>query len=140
MASPQHKLRVLIVEDDPAVMAGMAAALDDKMHVDTCESAEMALTKATHISYDVVCADIGLPKMNGIELLEHLAQRAAPPRCLLVTGSEDFYRISKGRGYHVLKKPFVPARLLAIVEHLASLSFMRRSVEMLGAGTNTGKK
>src|SRR5262245_17773717 len=37
--------RVLIVEDEPAVAAGIAAALDDTMDVDTCSSAETALVR-----------------------------------------------------------------------------------------------
>jgi two-component system, NtrC family, response regulator GlrR len=127
------KLRILIVEDDPAVLAGMAAALDEKMVVDTCESAEAALPKLARNSYNVVCADYGLPNMSGLELLEELAKRRPPVRGVLVTGSEDSYKISKRRGYYVLKKPFDPERLMAIVEHLAALSFMRQSVVALTA-------
>jgi DNA-binding NtrC family response regulator len=134
------KLRVLIVEDDPAVLAGMAAALDDEMLVDTCGSAEAALPKIGREAYNVVCADYGLPKMSGLDLLEELAQRKPPVRGLLVTGSEDSYTVSKRRGYYVLKKPFDPERLRAIVRHLATLSFMRRSVELLSSGPTPGKK
>jgi DNA-binding response OmpR family regulator len=134
------KLRILIVEDDPAVLAGMAAALDDEMSVDTCSSAEAALPKISRAEYNVVCADYGLPIMSGLELLEQLAQRQPPVRGLLVTGSEDSYKLSKRRGYYVLKKPFDPERLRAVVRHLATLSFMRRSVELLANGSTPRKK
>ena len=134
------KLRILIVEDEPALLAGMAAALDDEMSVDTFGSAEAALPKINRAEYNVVCADYGLPIMSGLELLEELAQRHPPVRGLLVTGSEDSYRVSKRRGYYVLKKPFDPERLRAVVRHLATLSFMRRSVELLSNGSTPRKK
>jgi DNA-binding response OmpR family regulator len=134
------KLRILIVEDDPAVLAGMVAALDDEMLVDTCDSGEAALSKVAWTPYDIVCADYGLPTMSGLELLEQLAKRRPPVRGVLVTGSEDSYRISKRRGYYVLKKPFDPERLRAVVRHLATLSFMRRSVELLSAAPTPSKK
>ena len=134
------KLRILIVEDDPAVLAGMAAALDEEMEVDTCGSAEAALPKISRVAYNVVCADYGLPSMSGLELLEQLAQRQPPVRGVLVTGSEDSYRISKRRGYYVLKKPFDPERLRAIVRHLATLALMRRSVALLTTEPTERKK
>lgn len=134
------RTKVLIVEDDPAVLASMVAMLDDTMIVDTCENAEIALTKTLVHRYHVVCADYGLPKMSGLELLEQLGQRSPGFRGLLVTGSEDFYRISKRRGYYVLKKPFDPERYVAIVEHLASLAMMRQSVDLLASGPNGERK
>lgn len=118
----------------------MVAMLDETMQVDTCESAEVALVRAAKHRYHVICADYGLPKMSGLELLEQLSTGPNAVRGLLVTGSEDFYRISKRRGYYVLKKPFPPDRYLAIVEHLASLALMRQSVDLLSGGPRKERK
>jgi DNA-binding NtrC family response regulator len=136
----EQRQRILIVEDDVAVAQVMAAALDDQMLVDTCSSAEHALLKINDTRYDVVCADYGLPKMNGLDLLEKLAQRPEPLRGLLVTGSEDFYRVSKRRGYYVLKKPFDPERLVSVVAHLAKLASMRQTVGLMATGPAAGRK
>jgi len=125
----------LIVEDDPAVAEGIAAALEDVTDVTVCGSAEAALEKLERTSFDVVCADYGLPGISGLELLERLTKNGSELRGLLVTGSEDFYATSKRRGYYVLKKPFDPERLRSVVVHLASLVSMRRSVKLLQSGT-----
>jgi len=126
--------RVLIVEDDAAVAAGIVAALDDTMDVETCTSAEAALARVGRERYEVVCADYGLPGITGLELLERLVGTERAPRGLLITGSEEFYRVSKRRGYYVIKKPFDPERLLTVVGHLASLAQMRQTVDQLQTG------
>lgn len=128
------RTRVLIVEDDPAVAAGIAAALDDTMDVDTCGSAETALLRVQRAEYQVVCVDYGLPGITGLELLERLSKLEHAPRGVLITGSEEFYRVSKRRGYYVIKKPFDPARLLTVIEHLANLAAMRQTVARMQAG------
>jgi DNA-binding NtrC family response regulator len=125
----------LVVEDDPAVAEGIAAALDDVTEVTVCGSAEAALERLAKTAFDVVCADYGLPGISGLDLLERLTKGGSALRGVLVTGSEEFYAVSKRRGYYVLKKPFDPERLRSVVIHLASLVSMRRSVQLLQSGT-----
>jgi PAS domain S-box-containing protein len=61
--------RVLIVEDDADVAAGLKAALQIDAHdVGLARSGAEALRLARHTRPDVVLCDIGLPGMNGYEV------------------------------------------------------------------------
>lgn len=126
--------RLLIVEDEPAVAEAIAASLEDVADTEICGDAEAALEYISRKPVDVICADFGLPGISGLELLERLGKSGTNLRGVLITGSEEFYSVSKRSGYYVLKKPFDPERLCSVVVHLASLVSMRRSVALLQSG------
>lgn len=79
-------MRVLVVEDDPALRVVLERGLTDDGHaVDTAgRVAEGSELLATH-EYDVVVLDLGLPDGDGLELCRVLADRPARPRILLLT-------------------------------------------------------
>lgn len=106
----------------------MEALLAATAELRTCDSAESALALLATWDADVICADYGLPGMDGLSLLRKVAPETGHTRGLLITGSEEYFRISKRQGWFVLLKPFDPDRLQATVQHLARLSAMRRSV------------
>src|SRR5947207_12737081 len=65
--------RVLVVDDDPIVLAGTAAMLEDLGHVATeVESAEQALTiLQADANIDLVITDHAMPAMTGTDLANH---------------------------------------------------------------------
>ena len=64
-------LRVLVVEDDPDLNRQLVAALSDAGYaVDRAMDGEEAYFLGETEPYDVVVLDIGLPKMDGISVLE----------------------------------------------------------------------
>jgi two-component system response regulator AlgR len=79
-------LRVLIVDDEaPArnrlrdVLADCAAALPVEV-VGEAANGIAALELLQSIATDVVLLDIRMPGMDGLELAQHLARLATPPR------------------------------------------------------------
>jgi CheY-like chemotaxis protein len=77
-ATPRHPvLRVLLVEDDPAIseMYGLALRLSGYI-VETATCAGAALEAAFKTVPDLVLLDMGLPDMPGVELLRAL--KSAP--------------------------------------------------------------
>lgn len=66
-------LRMLVVHDEPAVIAAIANALSsESVQLFTSASAESALEKLPQVRPQVVLADLNLPGMNGIELLDRV--------------------------------------------------------------------
>lgn len=79
-------MRVLLVEDDAALVAAMSKGLRDAgFAVDCSRSAEEALDRLALNPYDVMILDIGLPGADGITLLSVLRERQLTLPVLVLT-------------------------------------------------------
>jgi len=59
--------RVLIVDDDPALLQALSEALELRMHgliVETSHSAPAALKRVSACEFDAIVADIKMPSME----------------------------------------------------------------------------
>ena len=126
-----HRYRVLLVDDDVAVLRSMTATLEQELEVAVCSSAERALALLEKSDFHVVCSDYAMSGMSGLELLRRVSKMAKPTGCLLVTGSTAFAgRDAEGAAEHyVLMKPVEPARLSAMVLQLARTAEMKRNAK-----------
>jgi CheY-like chemotaxis protein len=69
--------RVLVVDDDRLILAGMAAALEGAgFRVWTTEAAEEALRLARRVRPDAIVTDLRMPEMDGLALLERLERES----------------------------------------------------------------
>ena len=74
--SSAQALRVLVVEDDPAVLAATVDMLQVLGHwAAGVKSAEVARDRFIDGAFDVLMTDIGLPALSGIDLVEILQAR-----------------------------------------------------------------
>ena len=65
--------RVLVVDDEPQILRALAANLRARGYaVDLAGTGEAALTLAQRHRPDVVILDLGLPGMDGLEVIEGL--------------------------------------------------------------------
>jgi CheY-like chemotaxis protein len=81
--------RVLIVDDEPAILRVLTRELGDSAEVTTAGSVTEALALVEAQVFDVVVADLRMPDRWGDELLAHLAARAPQTRRLLLTADND---------------------------------------------------
>jgi signal transduction histidine kinase len=107
-ARPEHRTcTVLLVEDDPLVMAGTAAMLDDLGHrvmeAPSAEAALKVLRKDTSI--DLVVTDHAMPGMTGLELAERIRAEWPAMPILLASGHAELPERA-GLGVPRLAKPF----------------------------------
>src|SRR5687767_6375835 len=116
-------MRVLIVEDEPALSEQLAGALTSAGYaVDCAGDGERADFLARTESYDAVVLDLGLPKMDGLTVLRgwRSAGLIVPVLVLTARGSwhEKVHGIDEGADDYVTK-PFrmeeVLARLRALI-------------------------
>ena len=117
--------KILIVDDSVLVrrQVGMALVAAGYATVDAVDGAD-ASTKVTTDTALIVC-DINMPRMNGIELLEHLGGDAATARIpvvmLTTEGQPELIQRAKALGAkYWLVKPFKADLLLAVVKKLVS--------------------
>ena len=84
--TPDRAIRVLLVDDHPALRAGVRRSLDLALDIDLVAEAETAadaLRQARELVPDVVVLDIDLPDGSGVTVAEAL--RGSPTRVLAFT-------------------------------------------------------
>src|SRR2546429_3404907 len=103
--------RVLIVDDDAALLQALPEALRLRMAgvtVDTADSAAAALERIAARGDDAVVTDIKMPGMDGLTLLAEIRGRRPDTPILMITGhGEDALAIQALRGgaYDFIPKP-----------------------------------
>lgn len=123
-------MRVLIVEDDDLLAAGLVRALDQTGYaVDRVNSGERADLALSSESYDLVVLDIGLPGIDGFSVLKRLRARGQLCPVLILTARDDVTDRVRGLDLGAddyLIKPFAlsefEARLRALVRRGVQLS------------------
>jgi DNA-binding response OmpR family regulator len=133
-------MRVLVVEDEPDLADAVARGLRREGYaVDVAYDGDEALDKATVNAYDVICLDLNLPGVDGIEVVRRIRadqERQPPPRVLMLTardGTADrVVGLDEGADDYLVK-PFefdeLTARLRALLRRDAG-----RSGALLRAG------
>jgi two-component system OmpR family response regulator len=121
-------MRILIVEDEPAIGQAVSSALQREGHaVDLVGDGRSALDWALGYAYDVAILDVILPGMDGFTLCSRLRDGGFVAPILMLTALDDVSDRVNGldRGADdYLAKPFSMAELLARIRALG-----RRRVE-----------
>ena len=72
-SSTQHKLRVLFVDDEPAIREVMKIELPRMGHdLTVCEDGQSALKVLEDSSFDAAIVDLKMPGLSGWDVVEHL--------------------------------------------------------------------
>jgi two-component system OmpR family response regulator len=82
-------MRLLIAEDDPLIADGLIRAMRAAGYaVDHTANGEEADEALRRFAYDLLILDLGLPRMDGTELLERLRSRGAAVPVLVLTARD----------------------------------------------------
>ena len=82
-------MRILVVEDDSLLAQGLKRVLTRAGHaVDQAETGLQADKALRAASYDLVVLDIGLPDIDGFEVLRRLRLRHVPANVLVLTARD----------------------------------------------------
>src|SRR5439155_24233594 len=114
-------MRLLVVEDEPQLLRGIARALREEHYaVDEAADGEEGLFKAQSYDYDAIILDLLLPKMNGWQVLTALRKTRRTPVLILTArdGVTDRVRGLDTGADDYLVKPFELVELLARVRAL----------------------
>ena len=113
--------KVLFVDDDPNLLASCERSFRRKFTVETAEGGESALQKiAERGPFAVVVSDRQMPRMDGIQFLSLVRQRAPDTVRIMLTGNADLEGaikvVNEGNIFRFLTKPCAPEILGKAVE------------------------
>ena len=143
----KRSLRVLVVEDEGLVAAGLKGQLEDIGHhvLGLAKDAEEAVRLASKLQPDLIMMDIRIPGTDGIEAARAiLAQEAVPIVFLTAYPDEDFVRRAGDAGAMAyLLKPVNESTLRSTIEvalaRFTELGALRREVNDLKEALETRK-
>src|SRR5579863_935730 len=121
--------KILIVEDDPAIRAGLEASLaEESYEILTASDGIDGLHKAKDPSVDLILLDIMLPGKNGMDICRELRTAGVNTIIMMLTSKSD--EIDKVLGLETgadayMTKPFSVRELKAQIKAL-----FRRTLEM----------
>ncbi|MBW2656514.1 MAG: response regulator, partial [Deltaproteobacteria bacterium] len=112
--------KILIVDDDKSIRKGLSLALDDKYRTITAGDGLEALRLFENERPDIVLLDVGLPEIDGTEVLKRLKRNHPDASVIMVTAVEDIKTIVKAiklGAYDYLVKPINSQELLLTIAH-----------------------
>ncbi|UKA68631.1 response regulator [Arthrobacter sp. FW306-05-C] len=112
----QAKARVLVIDDDPHLLKALRITLAAHGYaVDTAVDGASALAAASRSAPDLLVLDLGLPDMDGTEVLRNLRRWSAVPVLVLSArhGSPDKVGALDAGADDYITKPFGLDELLA---------------------------
>lgn len=124
-------MRILIVEDDPAVSAGIADGLGAAAIETDAVAGGQAALDALSPAHDLVVLDLGLPDMDGTEVARAIRARSAVPIIIVSARGDEMDRVlalELGADDYLVK-PFGMRELLARIRAVTRRSSVAEPVE-----------
>lgn len=119
-----------MVEDDRAIAQGLQRALERSGHgVDLSASGETAIAAAESLQYDCILLDLGLPDLDGAEVLRHMRRRRVQTPVLIVTARDETAERVRGLDLGAddyIAKPFELDELEARIRAVTRRAIARR--------------
>lgn len=137
---------ILLVDDDPAVLRAVGRSLRSRGYaVVTAQNGEEATRQIGENAFDVILSDIGMPGINGIQLLREVREHDLNVPIILITGEpavETAVQALEYGAFHYLTKPIANEALEAVLEKAVRTHRMARikqqAAELLGNANALG--
>jgi len=119
--------RILVVDDEPAIQRFLRTALDTgEFSLHQAESGHAALAAAVAVKPDVILLDLGLPDLDGVEVIRRVREWSQVPIIVLSVREreDDKVQALDAGADDYLTKPFGVAELVARIRVV-----LRRSLQ-----------
>jgi CheY-like chemotaxis protein len=114
-------IRVLLVDDDDAILDALVDALEDRYQVTVARDGRAALRALEAGGIDVVVLDLMMPVMDGEELLKERDARGLAVPVIVASAARDAGAIAKATGAAAcLPKPYRLATLIDAIDRVAA--------------------
>jgi two-component system KDP operon response regulator KdpE len=119
--------RILVVDDEPAIQRFLRTALDTgEFSLHQAENGHSALAAAAALKPDIILLDLGLPDMDGVEVIKRIREWSQVPIIVLSVREreDDKVKALDAGADDYLTKPFGVGELLARIR-----AALRRSLQ-----------
>jgi two-component system nitrogen regulation response regulator NtrX len=136
-----RRVRVLVVDDEPAIRQSLGGVLQDEGYeVECVADGENCLTLLREQVFDVVLLDVWLPGMDGMETLDKIQSIPEPDRpvTVMISGHgtiETAVRATKLGAFDFVEKPLTIQKVSVLVKNAAQHRRLRREVDQLKDST-----
>jgi two-component system response regulator FixJ len=117
-------MSVALIDDDPAVLDSLQLYLERKgMRVSCFSTADAFLADGRTEKFECAVADVRMPGMSGLDLVERLAAEGMRIPVILITGHGDVdmaVAAIKLGAFDFIEKPFDESRLLESIQNAKS--------------------
>jgi CheY-like chemotaxis protein len=123
MTTPEPKTRILFVDDEPAVLAGLRNVFHrDRVRWDMAfaNGGEAALVAIAAGGFDVIVSDLRMPGIDGATLLERVKRDSPHTVRIMLSGSADGEEVERATAAvdQLLGKPCDTKTLRTTIERL----------------------
>jgi len=118
---------ILIVDDESGIRESLGALLrDEGYEIEGAASGEECLEQAERRKFDLIVLDVWLPKMDGLEVLEHLQTLDSAPMVVMISGHgnvESAVRATKLGAFDFVEKPLSLEKMVVVIRN--ALEYVR---------------
>lgn len=144
--SSRERATLLLVDDDPAVLRALGRTLRAQGYeVTTATDGKEAVRQISRRPFDAILSDIGMPGMDGIQLLREVREHDLNVPVILITGEPAVRTAVQALEYgafHYLTKPVSNDSLEAVLEKAVRVHRMakvkQQAAELLGNANALG--
>lgn len=119
----EHKLKLLVVDDEPIVGKRLKSALEKSGYdVEVFDTGQSAIQRLAEREFDIVVSDVRMEDANGLEVLDAVQKSSSRTKTILITGyaTVEVAREALAKGaFDFLAKPFQPKDLRSLIEKAA---------------------
>ncbi|HET9576831.1 MAG TPA: response regulator [Usitatibacter sp.] len=123
---PDRRVRVLFVDDEERILAGLRALFRHEYNVLITDAPQEALALVKRHGIQVVVSDQRMPGMTGVELLRRVKEQAPQAVRILLTGYTDLAAlvgsINQGEIFRFVKKPWDNEELRQVLSDAAKIA------------------
>ncbi|HEY6036308.1 MAG TPA: sigma 54-interacting transcriptional regulator, partial [Kofleriaceae bacterium] len=145
--SSNDPIKVLIIDDDQAMISAISSAItkkleDERVEIESAPDGVTILYKLENrqAPWDVVLLDVDLPGISGPRLLDQFRENGASCSVIMLSADASATTAAecmRAGAFHYLTKPFKPGELVEHVVSAARHSRLRR--QLVGSRTTTQK-
>jgi diguanylate cyclase (GGDEF)-like protein/PAS domain S-box-containing protein len=113
--------RVLLVDDEPRMLSSLRELLKTSgYHLNSVGCGGVAVSQLGNGNFDLVILDMGLPDMNGHEVMDFINAENLGTSVIVVSGNNDIdsaIGALKRGAFDYLRKPYAPEELIKTVDN-----------------------
>ena len=140
----KRKPKILIVDDDAAMLASLRMLLKANGHVvESAQGGEKALELLAATDYDLMLLDLQMPGVGGREVLRHIKTNGIDIKVIVVSGETSFSAVKEALtegAYDFVRKPYDAGELLTTIDNGLQSRELEQQHKALGHALEESEK